>query len=82
MREFSPVAASRGYSLVAVRGLLIAAASRCRAWALGEWVLVAPGPSGSAAYAVFPDQGSNQVSCTGGWVLIHLPPGKFSIFIS
>ena len=36
---FSLVAASGGYS-VAVRGLLIAVASRCGARALGTWALV------------------------------------------
>ena len=33
--DFSLVAASRGYPLVAVHGLLIVVASRCRAQALG-----------------------------------------------
>ena len=36
-RGFSLVVASGGYSLVAVRGLLITVASHCRAWALGSF---------------------------------------------
>ena len=37
--RLSLAAASRGSSLVAVHGLLIAVASRCRAWAPGAWGL-------------------------------------------
>ena len=46
---------------VVVRGLLIAVASRCGAWALGAWasVIVARGFSCSAACGIFLDQGSN-----------------------
>ena len=53
--------ASRGYSLVAAHGLLIAVASRCRAQALGLWtsVVVAHGLSCPAACGIFPAQGSN-----------------------
>ena len=60
----------RGLLFVVVRELLIAVASRCRAWALehtgfsscGTWApetVVAHGLSCSAACGVFPDQGSN-----------------------
>ena len=35
----SPVAASRGYSLVITCRLLIVVVSLCRAWALGKWAL-------------------------------------------
>ena len=41
MRGLSLVAENGGYSLVAMPGLLIAAASRCRAWALGTRAAVA-----------------------------------------
>ena len=50
-----------GLLFVAVRGLLISVASRCRAWAVGAQasVVVAQGLSCSAACGIFPDQGSN-----------------------
>ena len=39
-RGLSLVAASRGYSSLAVRRLLIVVASCCGAWALGAWASV------------------------------------------
>ena len=47
-----------GPLLIAVRGPLTVAASRCGAQAPGS-VIVALWPSCSAAYGIFPDQGSN-----------------------
>ena len=54
-------AANRGYSLVAVQRLLVAAASRCRAWALVTWasVVLAFRPSCPTACGIFLDQGLN-----------------------
>ena len=51
-RGLSLVAASRGYS--SLRGLLIAVASRCRAWVLGTWasVVVTHGLSSCGLWAL------------------------------
>ena len=54
----------RGLLFVAVCGLLIAVASRCRAWALGAWasVVVAHGLSGCGSRAL-----ERRLSSCGAW---------------
>ena len=76
--RLSLVAASGRPSLVVVPGLLTAAASCCRAWALGAWasVGVACALSRSMAFGIISDQGSNQCPCTGRQVLNHWPQGS------
>ena len=85
---FSLVAASGGYSLVAVHRLLIAVASRGGAGASGVvapglWgtglVVVAHGVSCSMAHGILPDQGLNP--CLLNWQADFFffttePPGK------
>ena len=64
---------SGGYSLVAVRELLLAVASLVqhglkRAWAS---VVVALGLSCSVTWGIFLDQGGTGVSYIGKWILYH-----------
>ena len=79
-RGLSPVAASRGHSSLWCAGLslqwllLLRSTGSRRA---GSRVVVAHGPSCSAACGIFPDQGSNPCSlhCQAGF-LTTAPPGK------
>ena len=90
MRDFSLVAESGGYSLVAVCGpRLWSTGSRVRGLQfLGSVVaapgiqntgslVMAPGPSCSAACGILPDQGSNSclLPLLGGF-FTNEPPGK------
>ena len=90
-QAFSLVVASRGYSLVAMRGLIVEAslvaehrlqgtlasvAVACRLWSIGS-IAVVHWLSYSAACGIFPDQGSNP--CLLHWQVDSLPielPGK------
>ena len=66
-------ATSEGYSLVVVRGPLVAGAC-CGAQALGP-VIVAHGLSYSSACGVFRDQEANWCPLQGGFLTTR-PPGK------
>ena len=70
----SLVGTSRGYSLVAVHGLLIVVAS----------FVVEHGLSCSVACGIFLDQDQTHVPCTGGGFLTTGSPGKSSdrLFVS
>ena len=78
--DFPPVVASRDYSLAAVRGLLVAAASLIAEhglWSTGS-VAVVHRFSCSMACGIFPDQGSNpsvSPALVGGFFTTE-PPGK------
>ena len=90
LMDFSLVAVGRGYSLVAVSGLLTAVASCCRAQALGWagfhscgiWtqVVLAPRLSCSAACGIFLDQGSNPQFQADSLPLSH--QGSPSLFLN
>ena len=69
---FSQVVASRGYSLDAVRGLLIAMVSlAAELWGERASIVVAHGLSCSLVCGIFPDQGSNL--CLLHWQAVSLP---------
>ena len=73
MRGLSPAVASGGHSssrcagLSLSRPLLLRSTGSRRA----DSVIVAHGPSCSAACGIFPDQGSNRVPCIGRQILNH-----------
>ena len=75
----------RGYSLVAVQGLLIVVASRCEARALGTQasvvrlagsIVVVHGLSCPIAYGILVDQGEPISSALASGFLTTGPPGK------
>ena len=67
------VSASGGYSLLLVRGFLIAVASRCRAQAVKHAgsVFAVHGLNCSMAWGIFPDQELNPCPLHWQWILNH-----------